>query len=117
MKTEIVFNKRRVTEDGSWYDWLDYDFVNRKGDRICSSSLRAEVHLPLKQTKFVAVFNTKQTAQCFTITVPYNGTVWYGRHKNLDRSTVDINTVFSLETQYLLAAMYNKGYRYVRIEY
>ncbi len=79
---------------------------------LCPEDLRDEVSLPKKAPKIYAVFTKKSTPDSFLINKPCKN--W--REKDESR-IFEIDNYLMSNTRMVLAQVYNKGFRYVRIEY
>ena len=99
---EIQLKTRRP---GGWYNGGDTS--------LCPDDLRKEVHLPAGESRIYAVFAKNKTPDSFRINAPTQ-TLWGGNSTitGLRRGICLLDS-----TRWALAKAYDKGYRYVRIEY
>ena len=80
---------------------------------LCEDSLRKKVAIPEDCTNFFAVFTKKPRADSWTLTRARNISYSYGRASRLREFR---GTLYGC-TELLLGLAYERGYRYVHIEY
>ena len=82
------------------------------GTALCVDGLRRKVDLPKDVRKIYAVFTQKKVSDSFYITKPRECS-WMGRESRIRGFSGSLR----ISTRWKLAEAYDKGFRYVRIEY
>jgi hypothetical protein len=119
MKAEM--RMRLSNHDGHWFQGTGRNGYYHNGRftvEICSSYLYRWLDVPRDVKQIFAVFTTKPDpdAHCYKIAKPVKRLHWLGEGLN-ETSLVNFRGSLMTGTQQKLGEMYNRGFRYVHIEW